>query len=815
MNFISVTNNMAKTTTSHKSKVNTAVEKAVSALLELRKAKVAFHLVVHAEGRTQSFGTKKASAQFDTVKEVFEHALLSDVVDMCNPAQEDPRILANNDNLAPKLKEKINRLNANPNELEKLPYPLRYMNRKEKLSYLRYLVQFDRQKRLQTKATRIVAGDESWEPSFWLKDDLEWKDLKKNLGYLKKEDLPNEESPNIFFSRLIANAFVLYGESTDLFVDESLSLSMIEKRKKLLGIHTAPRIIEDDDELNESTIIEEDDLDLNDDVNHDEEYIPPQIINPPGGISAPPPPSASIVTLNAPDPIHHDEEQGRYPDSDDYNDDFVLPVYLQQMIPKMEVKGITKYGQSLFQCVALKYDLEVDDLQAFSTKKLLGRWWVHFRKWFQFPMRILIENDIGERKRKCLEHQYELFDFLKTDDYKHAFKTGDAELEILSTIINQPIHILEFNRKGFPPGTKEEERCKMRSVEPKKGLLKEDNFVQTTDIFLLHNRETGYFHLLAEKIVPAGPEGDQSEEVETDLEQSENVTESRRTFIDNLESSLFPGESLNYQNSTLISEPQTNEHQDIEQHIIEPTKLPNGQKKQSSALYSSSSSFESSTSSLRRSTRISEKAKRAEREEVFKLIEPPSYSVREKDRIEALRIASFEKKRKLDDESNRKVMEAMEEESAKSKRLRMKERSEVERLQRMGAELRNGLSAENITEIFYDNLEYFMNIEHGIETSWRYTAFSAPGNAQRLRFRQIGAPFSDAQQDKVFDLVKGIWLKGKNMDPFVDNVICPEVFIRIYQVFFAISKSEAEKNIFNWEGSSDPNNSESDDNIFL
>ena len=63
----------------------------------------------------------------------------------------------------------------------------------------------------------------------------------------------------------------------------------------------------------------------------------------------------------------------------------------------------------------------------------------------------------------------------------------------------------------------------------------------------------------------------------------------------------------------------------------------------------------------------------------------------------------------------------------------------------------------------------------------------------------------------MFDAVKSIWLKDKIMDRFVDVVILPEVFLRIYQVFFGVTKSEAEKYIFNAEESAIRSNSVSSD----
>ena len=52
----------------------------------------------------------------------------------------------------------------------------------------------------------------------------------------------------------------------------------------------------------------------------------------------------------------------------------------------------------------------------------------------------------------------------------------------------------------------------------------------------------------------------------------------------------------------------------------------------------------------------------------------------------------------------------------------------------------------------------------------------------------------------MYEVAKNFWLKEKQMDRFFDVVILPEIFIRIYQVFFNVSKSEAEVNITSYSG---------------
>ena len=126
-----------------------AVNKAVESLMEMTKSKVSFHLVVHKDGETKSFGTKNAADTFEDVKDRFEEALIKDVFIMCCTEREtEEPVLSNKNNIAPKMRIKIRQLNNKVSELERLPYPLKYMNRKEKLSYLRYLIIFDKQVRL-------------------------------------------------------------------------------------------------------------------------------------------------------------------------------------------------------------------------------------------------------------------------------------------------------------------------------------------------------------------------------------------------------------------------------------------------------------------------------------------------------------------------------------------------------------------------------------------------------------------------------------------------------------------------------------------
>ena len=96
---------------------------------------------------------------------------------------------------------------------------------------------------LKNKQTKIISAGE---PRFWLKHDLIWTSLQKNVGSIKKEDLPNHESPTSFFTDLISNAYLLYEEDQEQYVDETLTQDMKEKQKKSFGIHDNPHIVDED-----------------------------------------------------------------------------------------------------------------------------------------------------------------------------------------------------------------------------------------------------------------------------------------------------------------------------------------------------------------------------------------------------------------------------------------------------------------------------------------------------------------------------------------------------------------------------------------
>ena len=132
----------------------------------------------------------------------------------------------------------------------------------------------------------------------------------------------------------------------------------------------------------------------------------------------------------------------------------------------------------------------------------------------------------------------------------------------------------------------------------------------------------------------------------------------------------------------------------------------------------------------------------------------------------------------------------------------------------MGQELRISLSNENIKQIFYDNLGHFHDIRNGKVKTWRSTWYNN-GKSGSLLGHLLSGPFSDIQQDVIYDEVKKNFLKDGIPSRFVDFVLIPEVYIRIYQVFFQLTRMEAEQNLKQQHLYYNSSGSESSNGIFL
>ena len=239
-------------------------------------------------------------------------------------------------------------------------------------------------------------------------------------------------------------------------------------------------------------------------------------------------------------------------------------------------------------------------------------------------------------------------------------------------------------------------------------------------------------------------------------------------------------------------------------------------------------SIETDISSVRRTRRIRKKktifdnsenllkkAKRRKRvinESLEKLIRPPSPSTQRKEDEELRRQRSFEK-RLCDQERAHEEEMAVIEKSIQDHREEMRQKKELSRkIKEKADKLRKDLKEESLKRMFQINLKYFKNLQKGLVSSWRHDLFYKPENqAQNERFllhNSITQPFSDSQQEIIFNEVRKVWLKDQKMqmenNKYVQFVLLPEIFITIYQKFFCIGSKEVAEQYMRDPGSMDP-----------
>ena len=219
---------------------------------------------------------------------------------------------------------------------------------------------------------------------------------------------------------------------------------------------------------------------------------------------------------------------------EDHQDDgnptyFELPEYLEGLAPAKKIQYNPGKGLCLAYSIAQQGNLDPKKLKKYANKKMV-EWWVHIKEFVVFPLSITVGTG-NQSYQKPIDHQYELFSFLRSDESLYAYNTGDAEIVILATIINQPIHLLIYNLQGLPRETPLLERCRIHTIYPREFLTHTNKFVLKEDVFLLYE-DNVHFSLLVDKM-----EG-------VNIEQVLPPNTDHREFVDDLYTSLFPGENV-------------------------------------------------------------------------------------------------------------------------------------------------------------------------------------------------------------------------------------------------------------------------------
>ena len=206
-----------------------------------------------------------------------------------------------------------------------------------------------------------------------------------------------------------------------------------------------------------------------------------------------------------------------------------------------------------------------------------------------------------------------------------------------------------------------------------------------------------------------------------------------------------------------------------------------------------------------------------------KLLEIPPQSVQRAEREQQEKLDAFQARRAEEADAHKQDMDRMDE----GEKLRIEKQKEKEleiiEIQIQSDHLRQNLTETQIKKIFHANRKFFKNVSLGLQPAWRHRLYMSSQNKSRnitfLRTKMIGQPFSDSQQDMIYEEVKKVWLNTRDLqlknNEYVELVLLPEVFITIYQKFFHLPSAEmAEERIFNI-GSMDPDDVSPKKSVFI
>ena len=431
-------------------------EKAIASIKSqcsiLSKLKVPFIFASKPGITVVSFGTKKTKELFNNKEEEFSEAFIEDIKSLCEPEHLD----SSSDVVEERRKEIYDRLTT----------PLTLANAREVKKYARYLILEDfKERNPLSKDANIKYGCGDWEAGFWPNDMLVWTNIKDNFSNIRKSDVPGKISVTAVLRQAIKNALEAKELDPENFFDSNkFNKDMEKKRKRNRGIHDVPTITEnicspphdvsgveftprrpaynaaqptisatENSHINLGLDSALDIDDLNDlifqSAFEEEECLGHNYPDMAGGCVG----SSQNVEDDIPVPNRpHLTEKVPCPNGERY---FPLPSYLQELAPNMKIRYNDGGGICLTLAIAQFCNVDVYSLKRYTAQFTIDNW-IRFKETIIFPMCVIIGTGDNSH-RKIIEHQYDYFSFLKSDESLYAFNTGETEIASLATIIQQ------------------------------------------------------------------------------------------------------------------------------------------------------------------------------------------------------------------------------------------------------------------------------------------------------------------------------------------------------------------------------------------
>ena len=123
-------------------------------------------------------------------------------------------------------------------DMDRLPFPLSMMNRREKVHWLTNEIHREQKEVSGRTSTKVKYGDPNLMPSFWLNEEWDWTLLTRNLSNVHNENYTGPGELSDFITRLVENCIKMKGEDPELFVKKNIKEKYLTQKMKNRGINT-------------------------------------------------------------------------------------------------------------------------------------------------------------------------------------------------------------------------------------------------------------------------------------------------------------------------------------------------------------------------------------------------------------------------------------------------------------------------------------------------------------------------------------------------------------------------------------------------
>ena len=707
-------------------------------------------IAINYGGKIQTFGTQHARDYLDS-NDDFKNALNQDALDLCGREAGERESVRNVENQCTQNQEKV-----------VLAAPIYLLNRKKTIEALRDLIVYDHNKSTgeKKKARYIKYGEESWEPSFWPNDIWKWSDISNfsdiRVKMLRDAGLSERYKTVVaFFKDVLKMGFNHLQLNENDHVSDKFDKKKEERLKKVRHIKSSPVVTNPvnrsnvaENESSRSTSSVSDNPELSDGLpNSEEDFAGEQYEY------HPPSDTGRIEETPGTGVVHESSIENLFCLDENVTEVDVPLSAKERVWPNCKVQRNMKGASSIMRSAAQSVGLQEEyhfRIRLYVHEKIIEAL-PELIYLYKFPVQLYSEDD-----SVILRNEAELVKFLRTQKSLTFYNIPLVEILALAGLTGGKVHVLHksaVTAGGFLTLDQHWEWAVHSPIAPQNINMK-GRLYTGSDMYLVTEDNIHFYNLSGfNSTLPS------STSVSTPVNATQNDAAADEAII-----------------------AEANEQVDIERYAM----VPMSKLRRSTRTSKKTERFKSYSQQHRNSSRNTNAKKVSNKQKTVQVEITPASSINSAASIDLEDIDE-----EYLDEQGLQFLNG-----AKQIRQSLLDREQKENaLREKGRELKTALSPENVRGIIQDNLEYFKGIENGKIKSWRRDFYNS-GKEGQLLFKTISEPFTDEQQEVVANELRKHFVKNHLlMSRFVDYVLMPEAFIRIYQVFFDVTRKEAETNL--------------------